>query len=206
MKRKATQGTSKSQEILTNRINFKLYAAKQHLDKLKAIEKKHGHIGKRRLYAEMEIDCFFAQIVGAKDSLLMKINEELKLGIDVREVDLDEVYTKLKWTNKEHILKELKTLSCQKGSWFWLLNELRNHSIHRNMLNKQISVSQFEDVNTGTSNGGIPRVYFLANPLDKNKVAMDKPVIEYLEESLGNMKNLINNTINKEPALKSKQK
>jgi hypothetical protein len=36
------------------------------------------------------------------------------------------------------------------------------------------------------------------NPLDKNKVAMDKPMVAYLEEILVNMRNLIGDTVNRE--------
>jgi len=70
-----------------------------------------------------------------------------------------------------------------KESWFWLLNELRNHSIHRNVLNKQISVHLVENVNTNTSTSSKPGVYFLVNPRDEEKLPMKKQVIPYLEES-----------------------
>ena len=92
MKETTTKVMAKSREVLSDRINFKLFAAQRHLDKLKNIEKQYGHIGANRLYAEMELDCFFAQIIGAKDSLLMRINEKLGLGIDDKVVNLDEVY------------------------------------------------------------------------------------------------------------------
>src|SRR2546422_2622620 len=60
--------------IISDRVTFKLYPAQHHLNKLKRIQRKYGHIaGRGKMYAEMEIDCFFAQIIGAKDSLLTKI-------------------------------------------------------------------------------------------------------------------------------------
>jgi hypothetical protein len=64
--------------ILSDRTSFKLYAAQNHLSNLKDIQHKHGHImGRRRISAEMELDCYFAQIIGAKDSLLIRINEKV---------------------------------------------------------------------------------------------------------------------------------
>ena len=94
----------------------------------------------------MEIDCFFAQIIGAKDSLPVQINEKLGLAIPHKKVDLDSVYDK-KPIKKEHLLADLKTMACQKGSWFWLLNELRNRSMHRAMLNKLVKIDIHEDLN-----------------------------------------------------------
>lgn len=86
-------GITSDPKILSDRISFKLHAAESHLDKLKSIQKKYGHImGKGRIYAEMELDCYFAQIIGAKDSLLMRINEDVGLGIDDKNVNLDEVF------------------------------------------------------------------------------------------------------------------
>jgi hypothetical protein len=86
----------------------------------------------------MEIDCFFAQIIGAKDSLLVKINEKFDLNIPINEVNLDTVYRKLKRIGRGDLLLDLKRMADDKESWFWLLNELRNHSIHRNILNNII--------------------------------------------------------------------
>jgi hypothetical protein len=76
--------------------------------------RQYGYIGASRLYAEMELDCFFAQIIGAKDSLLMRINEKLGLGVDDKVVNLDEVYNRLKSQDKEYIVKELKTLKSKR--------------------------------------------------------------------------------------------
>ena len=44
----------------------------------------------------MEVDSFFAQIIGAKDSLLVQINEKLGLAIPLKNVSLyrNSVYDK----------------------------------------------------------------------------------------------------------------
>ncbi len=73
-------------EILTDRIKFKLYAAKKHLDNLIQIDHKYNNILSDRLNSEQEIDCFFAQLIGAKDALLVHINEKLNLGLKVSDV------------------------------------------------------------------------------------------------------------------------
>jgi hypothetical protein len=189
-------------ELLSDRPNFKLYAAEQHMNNLKDIEKRYGTImGKGRIYAEMEIDCFFAQIMGAKDSLLVQINEKLKLGLPIDMVELGLINNKLNSINKGNLLEGLNKIT-QKDSWLWLLNELRNHSMHRKMLNKQVKVGLYENVNTNTSSSSKPEVYFLVNPRDEKKAPMDKPVILYLQESLQNMKDMIGNMRNKDTLLK----
>ena len=88
-------------ELLSDRVNFKLFAAEQHLSRLRDIEKNYGGImGRRRVYAEMEIDCFFAQIIGAKDSLLVQINEKLGLGLSIQNAKVENINPKLKSLNK----------------------------------------------------------------------------------------------------------
>jgi hypothetical protein len=151
---------SETKALLSDRVVFKLFAAEQHLINLKSHDSKYGIITKNRVYAEMEIDCFFAQIIGATDSLLVKINEKFGFNISINEVNLDTVYSKLKCIGRGDLLADLKTMASDKKSWFWLLNELRNHSIHRNILKKQISVHLVEDVNTNTSSSSKPEVYF----------------------------------------------
>ncbi len=70
------------------------------------------------------------------------------------------------------------------------------------MLNKQVSVQLFDDVNTNTSSSSKPEVYFLVNSRDERKAPMNKPIISYLEESLQNMKDMIDNIRTKDPLLK----
>ena len=104
--------TNSENELLSDRVNFKLFAAEQHLNKLREIEKNYGGImGNRRVYAEMEIDCFFAQIIGAKDSLLVQINEKLGLGLPIEEAKIQNLNPKLKSINQRDLLIELNTLS-----------------------------------------------------------------------------------------------
>jgi hypothetical protein len=132
----------------------------------------------------------------------VKINEKFGFDIPISKVNLYTVYRKLTCIGRGDLLADLKTMATDKKSWFWLLNELRNNSIHRKVLNKQISVHLVEDVNTNTSSSTKPEVYFLVNPRDEKKSPMKKQVIPYLEESLQNMKDLIDNIKSKDPLLK----
>src|SRR5918996_2389227 len=106
-------------KLLDDRIKFKLWAAQRHLDKLEKIESSYGGImGKNRIYAEDELDCYFAQIIGAKDSLLMSINGNLKLNIPEDKVTLKTVSEKLEKIDKQEIIDELNALNCDRNSWY----------------------------------------------------------------------------------------
>ena len=154
-----------------------------------------------RVKTEMEIDCFLANIIGAKDSLLVQINQKLGLGLPIEEAKISNLNPKLKAINKGFLL-ELNTLCSQTDSWIWLLNELRNHSLHRAMINKRASVQVHENINSNTSVSAKPEVYLLINPRDINKVPMNKSAVTYLQESLQQMRDLIEAIRNKEPLLK----
>ncbi len=101
----------KKMGLLEDRIKFKLYAAEQHLNKLKEIDKEHNNIFIDRVNAEIEIDCFFAQIIGAKDFLLVFINDKLNLGLRIEDVCLLNINYELKKINKQNIIEELNKLS-----------------------------------------------------------------------------------------------
>ena len=180
-----------TKRLLEDRIDFKLYAAEQHLLKLKEIDKKYNNILKDRINTEMEIDCFFAQLIGAWDSLLVHINEKLDLGIPIEDVNLGSINLKLIKVDKQFLISELNNLSSKPGSWLYLLNDLRNYSLHRSMLRKHIDVAVFENTNINRSYSSKTRVSFLVSSSNQKKIPMDKTVIDYLKESLDRMRNLI---------------
>ena len=83
--------------LLNDRVSFRLYAAEQHLIKLKEIERLHSDIAREsaRLAVEMEIDCFLSQVVGAVDSLLYLTNSRLDLGVRENHVTFQDVQSAL---------------------------------------------------------------------------------------------------------------
>ena len=179
-------------KLLDDRIEFKLWSAKKHLDKLVKIENNYGGImGKNRIYAEDELDCYFAQIINARDALLMLINEKLLLNLLETNVIVDSINHKLKSKNKKYVLKELNDLSSNHTSWFWILNELRNKSIHTSILNKQAVASMSENTNDNTSSSNVKN-YFLLPPDYKDP--MQKEIIVFLYDSIEEMRKLIENT------------
>lgn len=178
-------------KLLNDRIQFKLWSAKKHLDKLVKIENNYGGImGTNRIYVEDELDCYFAQIFGARDALLMLINEKLHLNLSEKNVYMKSINEKLESQNKKHILKELNDLSCDKTSWYWILNELRNKSIHRSILNKKAAAHIHDNINNNKSSSTVKN-YFLLPPDYKN--SMDEEITVFLTHCTERMKKLIEN-------------
>ena len=110
--------------LLNDRVEFKLYAAEQHLNRLKEIENAYGDIAKdnARIEVEMEADCFLSQLVGTVDSLLFQINDILDLGIPTDRVNFANVQSALNAkTKKIDLLSPLDTVR-QQGNWYYMLS------------------------------------------------------------------------------------
>jgi hypothetical protein len=117
----------------------------------------------------------------------MQINEKLALNIPEKEVDLCPINIELKKQGKQFIVEDLNKVAGSK-SWFWILNELRNRSVHRGLLNKQFAATFVEDVNKGESYSTVKN-YFLKQP--DYRLPMDEDIISFLETNITNMRNLI---------------
>jgi hypothetical protein len=72
-------------KFLSDRVRFKLYACQRHLKNLKNIESKLGNLDSAdvRLSVEIEVDSLISQMIGTVDSLLIELNDKLKLGIQL---------------------------------------------------------------------------------------------------------------------------
>jgi hypothetical protein len=112
--------------LLNDRIEFKLYAAEQHLNRFKEIENAYGDIakGNARIEVEMEVDCFLSQLVGAVDSLLFQINDRLDLGVPTDRVNIANVQSALSAkTKKIDLLAPLDT-ARQQGNWYYMISRI----------------------------------------------------------------------------------
>jgi hypothetical protein len=175
--------------LLNDRIEFKLYAAEQHLNRLKEIENAYGDIAKEnaRIEVEMEVDCFLSQLVGAVDSLLFQINDRLDLGIPTDRVNIANVQSALSAKTKKIDLLAPLDMARQQGNSYYMLSALRNQLVYRTFLKKVISVQdlppkplQVRFLNIQLESEG--------NPFDR---IMDMEVIQYLEKSLQQVRELI---------------
>lgn len=185
--------------LLDDRVEFKLYAAEQHLNRLKEIENAYGDIAKdnARIEVEMEVDCFLSQLVGAVDSLLFQINDRLDLGIPTDRVNFVNVQSALSAKTKKIDLLSPLDRARQQGNWYYMLSELRNQLVHRTFLKKVIPVHDFppKPLQVRFLNV-LPE--FEGNPSDH---IMDMEVIPYLEKSLQQVRELVFSIRASEPLL-----
>jgi hypothetical protein len=185
--------------LLNDRVEFKLYAAEQHLNRLKEIENAYGDIAKEnaRIEVEMEVDCFLSQLVGAVDSLLFQINDRLDLGLPRDRINFANVQSALSAkTKKIDLLSPLDTVR-QRGNWYYMLSELSNQLVHRTFLNKVTSVDDLSPKPLQVRFLSVLRE-FEGNPSDH---VMDMEVIQYLEKSLQQVRELIFSIRASEPLL-----
>jgi hypothetical protein len=178
--------------FLSDRPKFKLYAAAQHLNNLKSIEVRHESLvaPKARIPAEMEIDSFLDQMLGAVLALFVQINEELDLGIAVDQLDFGHMQSALSAkTKKIGLLSDLDRVR-QYGGWYWHLVELRNCSVRMSFSGTVVK-------------GPDPAMlYFKIDPRDLDRSsAMDLEVIPYLERCLSSMEQLIDKIRSSDPVL-----
>jgi hypothetical protein len=178
------------QALLENRIEFKFYAAEKHLQLLSDMEAKgegpNNSVG--RLNWELEIEELLFHLIGAMDCLLLRINERLKLGLEVRKVTAINVCKNLRLKKRNDLIKELWDLVNPHNpvhSWLKILTDLRNTGTHRSIINVSFA-------------GGDTRITFIEDPKS------DLEIIPYLDDRIQRMRDLIDNIIRKEPLLRRK--
>jgi hypothetical protein len=183
--------------LLNDRVEFKLYAAEQHLNRLKEIENAYGDIAKdkARIEVEMEVDCFLSQLVGAVDSLLFQINDRLDLGIPTDRVNFANVQSALSAKTKKIDLLSPLDGARQHGNWYYMLSELRNQLVYRTFLKKVIPEHAFPQKARQVRFLNVLRE-FEGNPFYH---IMDMEIIQYLEKSLQQVRELIFSIRGSEP-------
>ena len=183
--------------LLNDRVEFKLYAAEQHLNRLKEIENAYGDIAKdkARIEVEMEVDCFLSQLVGAVDSLLFQINDRLDLGIPTDRVNFANVQSALSAKTKKIDLLSPLDGARQHGNWYYMLSELRNQLVYRTFLKKVIPEHAFPQKARQVRFLNVLRE-FEGNPFYH---IMDMEIIQYLETSLQQVRELIFSIRGSEP-------
>jgi hypothetical protein len=183
--------------LLNDRVEFKLYAAEQHLNRLKEIENAYGDIAKdnARIEVEMEADCFLSQLVGAVDSLLFQINDRLDLGIPTDRVNFANVQSALSAKTKKIDLLSPLDRARQHGNWYYMLSELRNQLVYRTFLKKVIPEHAFPQKARQVRFLNVLRE-FEGNPFYH---IMDMEIIQYLEKSLQQVRELIFSIRGSEP-------
>jgi hypothetical protein len=147
----------------------------------------------------MKIECSLAHLVGSVDALLVRINDKLGLGLGIRNVNsgssMSQINQKLNDNGKGNLLTTLNE-ALEENHWFWILKGLRNQGLHRSLINIQVKVSLYDDINTGKGWSDRNKVLLKTDP------QTDLEIIPYLEDSINKTKILTENIIKSEPLLK----
>lgn len=180
---------------LLDRVEFKIFAAQQHLINLQEIQSKHAdaHEIHPAIRMEMEIDCFLSQIIGSLDCLLLLINTKLELGITAKRVDLATIQSALNARTKNiSLLTDMHQASAHNG-WLWILNEFRNLTMQKPSKDAQYLL--IDDYNTSTKD-------HQDETIRPSEEFINKNLIRYFQQSLQRVMELVNTIRDKEPMLK----
>jgi len=176
--------------LLEDRIEFKFYAVEKHLQILSDMQanRKTPNNSDGRIDWELEIEELLLHLIGTMDCLLIRINERLKLGLEIRKVTAINVCKKLRLKKRNDLIKELWDLVSPNNpvrSWLKILIDLKNTGIHRSIINVNFA-------------GGNTHITFVEDPKS------DLEIIPYLDDRIQRMRNLIDNIISKGPLVRRK--
>jgi hypothetical protein len=182
-------------DILSDRVEFKIFAAEKHLNNLQEIQSYHLDAQKvdPAIRMEIEIDCFLAQILGTLDCLLLLINTKLELGIASERVDLATIQSALNARTKNiGLLTDMHQASAHNG-WLWVLKEFRNLTMQRPSKDAQYLL--FDDIVSSTAD-------YQSETIRPSDESINKNLIRYFQQSLQRVRELVNSIRMKESMLK----
>jgi hypothetical protein len=176
--------------LLEDRIEFKFYAAEKHLQILSDMQAKGKtpNNSDGRIDWELEIEELLFHLIGTMDCLLIRINERLKLGLEIRKVTAINVCKKLRLKKRNDLIKELWDLVNPNNpvrSWLKILIDLRNTGTHRSIIHVNFA-------------GGNTHITFVEDPKS------DLEIIPYLDDRIQRMRDLIDIIISKGPLVRRK--
>ncbi|HUT97173.1 MAG TPA: hypothetical protein VMW60_03530 [Dehalococcoidales bacterium] len=178
-------------------VNEKLKRAEYFLNNLKALADEAGGFAHIKKQQEMRanLDGFFFEVISAKDFFLQGINDVYGLGLkknsatDIGQLkcQLGLIYLRRTDSDAKSLSNALKAaeaiegLISRKNSWLWIINTYRNSATHRELLHFGHVVIPRENIKT----------YLFKDPEDGLQGNADIEVIPYCEQSLAQMKELL---------------
>lgn len=183
-------------KLITDRVEFKLFAAQTRLHNLQQIKLNSGNMEKidPNIQMEMEIDCFLSQIIGVIDCLLELINARLELGIAAGRADPTAIQSALNSRTKNISLITELHLALEHNRWLWTLKEFRNQTMQKP--SKQVLDLLLENKPAS----------MVSEDYDTYKINWKefnhKNLIEYFEKSVKRVRELVDTIRIKEPLLK----
>ena len=185
--------------VIHKRVQFKLWAAKYFLSKLVKLEKDSGSIAYPSVKeeADLYLDAFLYEVIGAFDTLLQEINIAFECNLDIEDVKMDTVIPKM--PNGSKVLEKLGRLNGDSNGWFWKLREYRNHSAHRSVISLYSTGTVRAKPTESTDDPRIRHLevdritatYLIDDPRDIDSGKSEQEVIPYCSKSINNMANLI---------------
>lgn len=125
---------------IINRVEFKLAAARYFVDAMKAM-RQNGWWKYTNFDLDVNLDCFFLELIGAIDAFLQLANLLFGLGLSEDEVKLSTINARLKKTQTtSKAITRLNKLASNRRGWYWQLNEYRNRLAHRRGLEKRTTL------------------------------------------------------------------
>ena len=163
----------------SDRIIFKIYACEEHLKNLKNVQSKYGDLLAKpaRVNAELETDSFISQLYGIFDSVFLKINNKLQLGIPTDKVDIYRVLTGLSAETKGVELAHELDQANRRGNLYWIIHQLRKYSLEGSVLSAN------------------PTLLIPGSKMNYNEV------IPFFEHLLRELRTFLKNVKQKEPVL-----
>ena len=170
-------------------VDKKLERAAYCLENLKTLAseaKEFAHIPADKQQAmRANLDCFFFEIISAKDFFLQGINDKYA-GLPRDEgTHIDKLKGCLRCKNANDALGVIESIEGElreKTSWLWRLNNYRNSATHRELLHMS-HVANLADPYVKT--------YLFKDPEDSSQGNADMEVMPYCEQSLKDMKSYL---------------
>ena len=95
----------------------------------------------------MEIDSLVSQMIGTFDSLLFRIIDRFQLsGIPSDKIDIVKVISVLSAESKKIELANELEKANKGGNWYWMINHLRNYSLHGSLLSADAPLEVIPDL------------------------------------------------------------
>lgn len=168
-------------------VNKKLERAGYCLANLKTLALDAGgfaHIPSDKQQAmRANLDCFFFEIISAKDFFLQGINDHYGLGLQKQEAtNIAQLKTCINCKSELKALDVVVSIEKElsdRNSWLWQLNNYRNSATHRELLHMGYEAStEYKDVKT----------FLFKDPEDSSQGNTDVEIMPYCEQSLERMR------------------
>jgi hypothetical protein len=166
-------------------VNKKLERANYCLENLRTLASDAGGFAHIRLERQQamraNLDCFFFEIISAKDFFLQGINDKYAGLAKNEATDIRQLKICLECNDAGNALEVVKSIEkklSDKDSWLWQLNNYRNSATHREL----VPIGY-----VARTTSSCVEAHLFKDPEDSKKGNMDAEVAPYCEQALEKM-------------------